>query len=116
MTRGEDTGGQVEEMLLPPIGSRKQSLVDLTGRRAGGRMATATAAAMAATSATAPAAANAAAPGNDSDHAIPATTRQRRETCIVNAAILATSWPHRGGKRFHPPVLVDVDLPAADTV
>ncbi|PLB46833.1 Ser/Thr protein phosphatase family protein, partial [Aspergillus steynii IBT 23096] len=36
---------------------------------------------------------------------------QRRETCIVNAAILATSWPHRGGKRFHAPIVVDLELP-----
>lgn len=36
---------------------------------------------------------------------------QRRETCIVNAAILATSWPHRGGKHFHVPIVVDLELP-----
>ncbi|RAL06135.1 metallophosphatase domain-containing protein [Aspergillus ibericus CBS 121593] len=36
---------------------------------------------------------------------------QRRETCIVNAAIMATSWPHRGGKRFHAPIVVDLELP-----
>ncbi|KAJ5654311.1 hypothetical protein N7490_001314 [Penicillium lividum] len=35
----------------------------------------------------------------------------RRETCIVNAAILATSWPHRGGKRFNAPIIVDLELP-----
>jgi len=35
----------------------------------------------------------------------------RRETCVVNAAIAATSWPHVGGKRFHKPVVVDLDLP-----
>ncbi|PYH97219.1 hypothetical protein BO71DRAFT_396359 [Aspergillus ellipticus CBS 707.79] len=37
---------------------------------------------------------------------------QRRETCIVNAAIMANSWPHRGGKRFHVPIVVDLELPA----
>lgn len=109
MTRGgeSDTGGrgreiqvetQVEEVPLPSISSKKQSLVDLTGRRTGRRMARGD---------------GTATNGDESDHAIPATTRQRRETCIVNAAILATSWPHRGGKRFHTPVLVDVDLPVA---
>ncbi|OOF94607.1 hypothetical protein ASPCADRAFT_50140 [Aspergillus carbonarius ITEM 5010] len=36
---------------------------------------------------------------------------QRSETCIVNAAIMATSWPHRGGKRFHAPIVVDLGLP-----
>ncbi|KAF9882753.1 hypothetical protein FE257_005321 [Aspergillus nanangensis] len=35
----------------------------------------------------------------------------RQETCVVNAAILATSWPHRGGKRFNAPIVVDIDLP-----
>ena len=37
--------------------------------------------------------------------------RGRRETCIVNCAIVATSWPHRGGKRFNKPIVVDLDLP-----
>ncbi|KOC17314.1 Ser/Thr protein [Aspergillus flavus AF70] len=36
---------------------------------------------------------------------------RRRETCIVNAAIMATSWPHRGGKRFNHPIVVDLELP-----
>jgi hypothetical protein len=36
---------------------------------------------------------------------------QRKETCIVNAAITATNWPHRGGKRFNPPIVVDLNLP-----
>lgn len=35
----------------------------------------------------------------------------RRETCVVNCAIAATSWPHAGGRRFHKPVVVDLDLP-----
>ncbi|KAE8352027.1 Metallo-dependent phosphatase-like protein [Aspergillus coremiiformis] len=35
----------------------------------------------------------------------------RRETCFVNAAILATSWPHRGGKRFNSPIVVELELP-----
>jgi len=33
----------------------------------------------------------------------------RRETCIVNAAIMANSWG--GKKRFNRPIVVDVDLP-----
>lgn len=36
----------------------------------------------------------------------------RRETCVVNASIMANSWPHRGGKRFNAPIVVDLDLPA----
>lgn len=35
----------------------------------------------------------------------------RRETCVVNCAITATSWPHAGGRRFNAPVVVDLDLP-----
>ncbi|KAK4100136.1 Metallo-dependent phosphatase [Parathielavia hyrcaniae] len=35
----------------------------------------------------------------------------RRETCVVNCAILATGWPHTGGKRFNKPIVVDIDLP-----
>ena len=36
---------------------------------------------------------------------------ERRETCIVNAAIVASSYPHSGGKKFNKPIVVDVDLP-----
>ncbi|KAK3399087.1 hypothetical protein B0T20DRAFT_409182 [Sordaria brevicollis] len=35
----------------------------------------------------------------------------RRETCIVNCAILASNYPHAGGKKFHKPVVVDLELP-----
>lgn len=37
----------------------------------------------------------------------------RKETCIVNAAIMASSWPHKGegGKKFNKPIVVDIDLP-----
>lgn len=34
----------------------------------------------------------------------------RVESCIVNAAYTATNWPHRAGKRFHKPIVVDLDL------
>ncbi|POR39192.1 Putative rhamnogalacturonate lyase C, partial [Tolypocladium paradoxum] len=35
----------------------------------------------------------------------------RRETCVVNAAIMKSRYPHVGGKRFYKPIVVDVDLP-----
>jgi hypothetical protein len=35
----------------------------------------------------------------------------RMETCIINAAVVATSFPHRGGKRFNSPIVVDLELP-----
>ncbi|KAK4938737.1 hypothetical protein LTR10_020840 [Elasticomyces elasticus] len=34
----------------------------------------------------------------------------RLETCVVNAAYMATNWPHKAGKRFHKPIVVDLDL------
>lgn len=37
----------------------------------------------------------------------------RRETCIINAAIMASSWPHKKGgtKKLNKPIVVDIDLP-----
>ncbi|KAL9125636.1 MAG: hypothetical protein Q9217_005189 [Psora testacea] len=37
----------------------------------------------------------------------------RKETCIVNAAIMASSWPYRicGGRKYNNPIVVDIDLP-----
>ncbi|KAG6180879.1 hypothetical protein E4U27_002603 [Claviceps purpurea] len=33
------------------------------------------------------------------------------ETCVVNAAILKSRYPHREGKQFNRPIVVDVELP-----
>ena len=38
----------------------------------------------------------------------------RAETCVVNAAILGSSYPHPAGKRFNQPIVVDLELPMAD--
>lgn len=100
-----DTVERVIRGTLPPRESKKQSLVDLTGKRdepfdndgfwiesrstiQGSSVAGRSSAGM--------------------EH-----ERQllRRETCIVNAAIMATSWPHRAGKRFNAPIVVDLELP-----
>ena len=35
----------------------------------------------------------------------------RAETCIVNASILGSSYPHPAGKRFNQPIIVDLELP-----
>ena len=39
----------------------------------------------------------------------------RQETCIVNAAIMATSWPYRssqkGARKYNKPIVIDLDLP-----
>jgi hypothetical protein len=35
----------------------------------------------------------------------------RMETCVINAAIMASSWPHKAsGKRFNKPIVVDIEL------
>jgi hypothetical protein len=38
----------------------------------------------------------------------------RLETCVVNAAIMKSRYPHIGGKKFNKPIVVDVDLPVWD--
>ncbi|PHH58826.1 hypothetical protein CDD81_4355 [Ophiocordyceps australis] len=35
----------------------------------------------------------------------------RRETWVVNAAIMKSRYPHKGGKQFYKAMVVDVDLP-----
>jgi hypothetical protein len=52
-------------------------------------------------------------PSNRCDLAALSGRLGRRETCIVNAAIMASSWPHKGsgGKKFNKPIVIDIDLP-----
>lgn len=38
----------------------------------------------------------------------------REETCIVNAAIMKSRYPHVGGKQFNKPIVVDLDLPVLE--
>ncbi|OAP58057.1 hypothetical protein AYL99_07147 [Fonsecaea erecta] len=38
----------------------------------------------------------------------------RAETCVVNAAYMGSNWPHKGGKKFHKPIVIDLDLPVMD--
>ncbi|KAF3345123.1 Ankyrin-1 [Verticillium dahliae VDG2] len=35
----------------------------------------------------------------------------RLETCVVNCAIMAKSYPHVGGRKMNKPIVVDLDLP-----
>lgn len=35
----------------------------------------------------------------------------RMETCVVNAAIMKSKYPHVGGKQFNKPIVVDIELP-----
>ncbi|KAK1978243.1 calcineurin-like phosphoesterase [Colletotrichum cereale] len=46
-----------------------------------------------------------------SDTAALAGRLGRRETCVVNCAIMAKSYPHVGGKTVNKPIVVDLDLP-----
>jgi hypothetical protein len=46
-----------------------------------------------------------------SDQAALAGRMGRRETCVVNAAIMKSRYPHIGGKQFNKPIVVDLDLP-----
>ena len=36
----------------------------------------------------------------------------RKETCVINAAMMATSWPykHSGGNKYNKPIVIDIDL------
>ncbi|KKY24816.1 putative ser thr protein phosphatase [Phaeomoniella chlamydospora] len=36
----------------------------------------------------------------------------RIETCVVNAAIVGSNYPHKGGKKINKPIVVDILLPS----
>ena len=42
----------------------------------------------------------------------------RQETCIINAAIMASSWPHRSitGRKYNKPFVVDIELPTWESL
>lgn len=99
----EDDDGSASPMItdiepLPPVSSKKQILIDLTGKKQRALMNMSV-------YATEPDSA-----GSD----FHANRRLRKETCIVNAAIMARSWPYRGGKAFNRPIVVDINLPVWD--
>lgn len=130
-----DNVGRVTRGVLPPSGSRKQALVDLTGKRgdrldndgyscshhlASDQTASISLASRGLAAGdvpdqgdqrtspdTSPLSTSASGPGPISR----SWQDLRKETCIVNSAILATSWPHHGGKRFNSPIVVDIELP-----
>lgn len=47
----------------------------------------------------------------DCDSEALAGRQGRKETCVVNAAIMKGSYPHVGGKQFGKPIVVDLYLP-----
>ena len=113
-----------ESGTLPPLGSKKQNLVDLTGRKQrrlcnDGTMDWSSSQDNSKTGSAAVSEPTASA-GNDT---VPKSSNSlfnpqsnikpgRNETCIVNAAILANSYPFTGGKKFNAPIIVDLDLPS----
>ncbi|PYH82198.1 Ser/Thr protein phosphatase family protein [Aspergillus uvarum CBS 121591] len=137
----QDRPSQIIQGFLPPSESRKQSLVDLTGKNspkldndgffAEQVVATSLGALFQSTQnvilAPLPDPSlgwiqNTEADRSNSESALSCLKRgehndenglhsHRHETCIINAATMATSWPHRGGKRFNTPIVVDLELP-----
>lgn len=91
---------------LPPRDSKKQSLVDLTGKRQ--RMLhniSSCATLVPETEETRPLS------GTRNNYG---ERHSRKESCIVNAAVVAKSWPYIGGKVFNRPIVVDINLPVWD--
>ncbi|KAK5046947.1 hypothetical protein LTR84_007301 [Exophiala bonariae] len=39
------------------------------------------------------------------------TRSGRLQTCVVNAAYMGKNWPHKDGKTFHKPIVIDLDVP-----
>ncbi|KAL2821106.1 Metallo-dependent phosphatase-like protein [Aspergillus granulosus] len=128
----EGLSDEVVKGTLPPLGSKKQSLVDLTGKRAPRLDNEGLARDMNTSSSTpfppsgnfvvhppqshivdqATGLSSLSRPIEARDTKVEWPQAQRKETCIVNAAIMASGWPHRGGRRFYPgPIIVDLELP-----
>ena len=43
--------------------------------------------------------------------------RGRKETCVINASIMASSWPYKlkDNRKYNKPIIVDIDLPVWQT-
>ncbi|KXG45226.1 uncharacterized protein PGRI_041390 [Penicillium griseofulvum] len=135
-----DSVDHVIRGVLPPMGSKKQSLVDLTGKRdkrldnqgfsypgqrqndladiqpkssasPGSKSSGVLEKASPQNSPSAHLSLGAGSPGSSSRGFDYALQTLRKETCIINAAVVSTSWPHQGGKRFNTPIVVDLELP-----
>ena len=123
---------RVEGVALPPSGSKKQCIVDLTGRKERRLDSCGFGSRLIGASFLPEQNVSVVSSGQEDGNTLkPPTTNQqvtsdnisyqddeyhrlrsvRRETCIVNSAIMGTSWPHRGGKRFNSPIVVDLELP-----
>jgi len=122
----ESLEDEVVKGTLPPVGSKKQSLVDLTGKKAP-RLDNEGLAGNTNTSPSTPfppsgnfvvlppqshttdqATGFSSRPLSTEAHGVEAERlqAQRKETCMMSG------WPRRGGRRFYPgPIIVDLDLP-----
>jgi hypothetical protein len=105
------SGDATEAGELPPPGSKKQSLIDLTGKRHRklDNISLFEPSAMESEQL-------ASTDGRQTAAVVDSIDRrgQRRETCIVNAAVMSKSWPYAGGKQFNGPIVVDLSLPVWD--
>ncbi|KAL2826060.1 Metallo-dependent phosphatase-like protein [Aspergillus cavernicola] len=138
---GESLENEAVKGVLPPLGSKKQSLVDLTGKKAprldnqgffmrmGENVSSFSPPALNQDIVILPQQSNEVDQGQETGFSLspscPTTAQaqdaradaecvrtHRQETCIVNAAIMATNWPHQGGRKFYPgPIVVDLELP-----
>ena len=118
---------ETKEWLLPPRGSKKQSLVALAGGKGvvldnDGRRDTGTTTTIAESesdemmvdaSVDLPASPTDGVPASEMSYEIEVDSvpKGRNETCVVNASIFANSFPYTGGKKFNAPIMVDLDLP-----
>lgn len=57
-------------------------------------------------------------PSSCCDFKVQESRLDRQETCVVNAAIMASSWPYKdkGGRKYNKPFVIDVDLPIWESI
>ena len=53
-----------------------------------------------------------------SDHEALVDRMGRQETCVVNAAVMASSWPYktRLGRKYNKPIVIDLDLAVSPVI
>ncbi|OKL60308.1 hypothetical protein UA08_04136 [Talaromyces atroroseus] len=98
---------------LPSSDSKKQSLIDLTGKKQRLLQNTSRCATALVRETHKEHSSSSGTLNRDDDEDDDENARKplRKETCIVNAAIMAKSWPYVGGKAFNRPIIVDINLP-----
>lgn len=98
----------IKQWADPGEGNNKISLVDLTGKSDGLPLRNNS-------SWTAQSGSVTQTKGNETGKCVSLTRcENRNETCIVNAAIMKSKYPHKGGKQFNKPIVVDLLLPVCE--